>query len=237
MNNFQPPVRLLGALFLSFAIACLTSFYAAAVSLSYGVLFFLGVKNKGIKLRQLLKANFFILFLWVFLPFSMDGIPLIQTGFFAISQRGVNLSLLLTIKTNAILLIFISFLSSLNMFELGVALADLKCPSKLAWIFLLMDRNVELFRKEWQRLVNASKLRGFSLHASYRAYNVLASMLGLLLIRAYDRGKTMHEAMLLAGFNGELPFGKGLKIGRKDWLFLIFSLFLIIPLYLINQFM
>ena len=48
---------------------------------------------------------------------------------------------------------------------------------------------------------------------------VYASLLGQLLLRAFDRARRIHQAMLCRGFAGDIRMSRPLRIGRREILF------------------
>lgn len=198
---------ILCAVSLSIVIACLTSLPACLAALAIGLLF-LAFSHPAISviIARFTVVNFFILFLWLVTPWATPGTVMFEAGWPAISREGLNLCILATLKANAILAVFMAFLSSFTMAQLAGGLRACHCPGKLIWLFLLMERNVHLLRREWRRIGDAAKLRGFTPHTNWHSYKTIAAMLALLLIGAHDRGGRMHEAMSLRGFDGHCPF-------------------------------
>jgi cobalt/nickel transport system permease protein len=151
--------------------------------------------------RRLAAVNIFVLFLWCVLPFTMPG-EQISFGWLAASLPGLRLSLLITLKANAIFCVFQALSGDMPPSAAGRALEGLGCPAKLVFLFLVTGRYVHLLMEEWQTLMDAAKLRGFAPRAGLRAWRVLACLLGLLLIRSHERSRRVYEAMSLRAFTG-----------------------------------
>jgi cobalt/nickel transport system permease protein len=100
----------------------------------------------------------------------------------------------------------------------------LKIPDKLSHLLLFTYRYIHVFEREYQRLVQAMKIRGFvprtDLH-TYRSYGYLAAM---LLVRSFDRAERVFQAMLCRGFNGTFYSLRTFSWQRRDHLFLAGSL-------------
>lgn len=198
-------------------IACLNSLAACAASLILGlVMLALAHPPLAALAARFGAVNFFILFMWLIVPWTTPGQNVCHFGFMSITNEGVLLCLLATLKANAILAIFVALLFRLSMADIASALHSLRCPEKLVWLFLLMERNVALLREEWRKLAEAVKLRGFTPATSMRTYRTIAAMLALLLIGAHARGERMREALLLRGFNGSLPFRRTTALTKTD---------------------
>lgn len=216
-QNFLPVTSLLSAIILSFTVALLTSLLACCMAM---IVFLIILALSSIPCQKFFKrflaVNFFIFIMWLIVPFAAPAPNIHLFNFFPLSQAGLCTCFLVTLKANTILIIFTWLLSPLSMFQLGNALYSLHCPDKLAWLFLLMERNVALLQRERHKLHEAMQLHGFIPHFSLYSYKIMATMIGLLLLQAYNRGKILWEAMLLAGFTGRIPFSQPLRFTKND---------------------
>lgn len=172
-------------------------------------------------LRRLAAVNAFILLLWCVTPWSTPGEAVAQWGGFAVTAEGLRLSLITTLKANALLLLFLSLVAEMDVSALGHALDRLGCPARLVLLLLLTGRHIHLLADEWAALRDAARLRGFQPRTDARTYRTLASLLGLLLVRAHDRSIRAHEAMLLRGFSGRFRSAAELRAGPADALLLL----------------
>ena len=67
--------------------------------------------------------------------------------------------------------------------------------------------------------MTAARLRGFRPRSSMHTYRTLASLLGLLLVRSYERAQRTREAMLLRGFAGRFHSVARFSVGAPDLAF------------------
>ena len=104
VRHTDPKTRFLAAALISFSVAFATGIPAAiaAVLLSLVLIALFRPNAKELK-KRLLAANAFILFLWVFTPFTTPGTPVWSIGPLTATDAGVRLSLLVTLKCNAII--------------------------------------------------------------------------------------------------------------------------------------
>lgn len=222
---FSPPARLLAAALLSLAMAALSGFWASLAALAMGAAALAAGRIPWHVLRPRLTAvNVFLLFMWLVIPFTSPG----QWG--QISTAGIRLCLLISLKANAIAAIFTAFLSPMSPYNLGAALSGLRFPDKLVWLFLLLDRNVSLMRREWLSLHDAARLRGFVPRASIHTYRTLGGLAAQWLYRAWLKAARLQEALLLRGYDGAVHFAAGSSY--RSWPQLLLPLFLLMLLLL-----
>ena len=205
---------------LALCISLLHSLTACALSLALGAILLAAAKPPvRALLQRLATINIFVLFLWCVTPLTTPGTPLAQWGIFTVSAEGVHLALLVSIKSNAIACVFLALVATMNAPTAGHALERLHCPPKLVFLFLFTARYVHVIAQEWQTLLVAARLRGFCPRTNMHTYRTLASLLGLLLVRSYERSLRVREAMVLRGFSGHFRSITVCSAHRGDCLF------------------
>lgn len=152
--------------------------------------------------RRLLAVNFFMLFLWLVLPFSWDGEAVFTVGPLVWSTAGLGAALLITLKANAVACLFWGLVATIPVGVLGHALIRLGIPVKLSHLLLFTYRYIHVLDEEYQRLRQAALVRGFQPRLSRHTLRTYAYLVGMLLVRAFERSQRVYEAMLCRGFNG-----------------------------------
>ena len=220
IQRIDPRFRMACAGAFALCVSLLHSLPACGLGLALGVMLLAAAKPPLRPLCQRLGAiNIFVLFLWCVTPLTTPGTPLAQWGFFVVSEQGVHLALLVSIKSNAIACAFLALVASMNAPTAGHALERLHCPPKLVFLFLFTARYVHVIAQEWRTLLVAARLRGFRPRTSMHTYRTLASLLGLLLVRSYERSLRVREAMLLRGFSGHFRSVSSFRAHTGDYFF------------------
>jgi cobalt/nickel transport system permease protein len=228
IHKLDPRIRLFGAGLSIFCTALLQHKVVALYGLLLAVsLFLLSKPALKISCKRILIVNIFILFLWLTVPFSLRGEILMQLGPVSVSKQGVELAELLTIKSNAVLLLFLALIATMNVATLGKALDKLRCPNKLVFLLLCTYRYIHVTMDEWQKVWIAAKLRAFVPKSNLRSYKIFANMLGMTFIQSFERSGRVYEAMLLRGFSGRFLSVAIFKLSFKDIAFIL-TLFILI---------
>ena len=228
LRRRDPRLRLLLAAALAVALAPLHQLASVALGLGLGVCL-LPLARPPLRplLRRLAAVNAFILFLWLTTPWTTPGTSVWQWGFLNVTAEGIRLSLLVTLKSNAVVCAFLALIATMPPSEFGHALERLRCPCKLVFLFLFTGRYVHLLAEEWRTLMTAARLRGFRPRSDMHTYRTFASLLGLLLVRSHERARRTREAMLLRGFDGRFHSVARFSVGPLD---IAFSLGLLLCL-------
>ncbi|HCO12514.1 MAG TPA: cobalt ECF transporter T component CbiQ [Desulfonauticus sp.] len=222
--QLDPRTVILWSLVYAFFLAAQKSFLPLLASL-FIVLFYIVLTPFSCKeiLKKLKPVNFFLLFFWLIIPFSLQGKALFSLGKYAYTLAGVKFCLLITLKANLLMLIFICLLLSLSPSQLASGLQSLKISEKLVYLFLLAYRYLFLLKEEKDKLLRSLKIRGFKPKTNLFTYKTYAYLLGLILLKAYERGDRVHKALVLRGFQGKFPSLYSPKFTQKDLYFSLFS--------------
>jgi cobalt/nickel transport system permease protein len=202
IHGLDPRVKIIVVALFSVIVAVSSRFLALLPALGIS-LFLVAMAKLPIKrvFYRLLLVNGFILFLWLVLPFTYNGEELFTIGPFIATKEGLLLAGQITVKSNAILLSMIALLSTTPIVSLGHAMGQLHFPDKITHLFLFTFRYIHVIHKEYRRLTNAMRIRGFVPRTNMHTYKSYAYLVGMLLVRSYDRAERIHTAMRCRGFN------------------------------------
>ena len=201
-------------------LAALAKTSPAALFALAGALFFafLGRLGPGSTVRRLAVVNFFLIFIWVFLPFSVPGEALLLLGSLTVTGPGLDLALILTLKVNAAALGALAVFGTSSITQLAAAARHLGAPEKLTAVFLLTLRYFHVLRLEYIRLRQALKVRAFRPGLNLHTLRTYANLVGILLVRGVDRAERVHAAMLCRGYTGRFWFHDHFRFAARDWL-------------------
>jgi cobalt/nickel transport system permease protein len=97
----------------------------------------------------------------------------------------------------------IALLGTSPVFTLVHAPSHLWVPGKIVHLFFFCFRYVHVIHKEYHRLVNAMKVRGFKPGTNMHTYWTYAYLVGMLLVKSFDRSQRILAAMKCRGFKGK----------------------------------
>lgn len=171
----------------------------------------------GYLLHKLLLVSPFAIFLGIANPF-LDTTPILAIGSVTVSGGWVSfLAILLRfmLAIGALLLL----IAVTGMTPLCRAAGQLGTPTPFVVQLLMLYRYLFLLVDEGGRMVRARSLRSFG--GRGLGLKVYGQVVGHLLLRSLDRGHRIHQAMLLRGFNGEIPTATPGVMQPRDWGFLV----------------
>ena len=235
LHRLDPRVKIVVACLFSFVVAFSYDPIILGVSLlsAVSVLFAATLPLRDV-LRRLAVVNGFIAVLWVFLPFTTPGRPIFSVFGLNASLEGVTDALLITIKSNSIVIACVTLLGTSSVFSLVHALQGLRVPDKLVHMFFFSYRYIHVIHREYVRLHNAMKVRCFRPRNNLHTYRSLAYLIGMLFLKSHERSQRIYHAMLCRGFKGRFYTREQRVVRGRDWLFLILSLLFITGLVVVQ---
>jgi cobalt/nickel transport system permease protein len=233
--RLDPRIKIVAVFFFSIVVAILNSIFVLLLALSIGLLAALIAKIPKKELsKRMMPVNLFVGFLWLFIPLTFPGRPILHLGPFSVTYEGVLYATAITIKSNAIMLAMVVLATTSSIFTLGHALHELRVPQKIVHLLFFTYRYIHVIQREYIRLVNSMKIRGFKAKTDLHTYRTLAYMVGIILVRSFDRAQRVHNAMLCRGFKGNLYSLKTFSIKKRDIVALILSVTIIVALGILN---
>jgi cobalt/nickel transport system permease protein len=171
-------------------------------------------------LRRLLVVNGLIFLLWLFLPFTMPGRAAFSLGALEVTKEGIFYAATITIKSNVIIVTLISLIATMPVFTMGKAMGRMRVPQKMVFLLSFTYRYIHVIHREYRRLMNTLKIRGFVPKTNLHTYRTYAYLIGIVLIKSYDRSRRVQAAMLCRGFKGQFFDMSEFTLKGGDWAFL-----------------
>ncbi len=220
IHRLDPRVKLIAAMPVAVLVALMQDIAGPARGLALAVaLAALARLNVRKVLARLAVVNVFVLMLWAFLPFSHPGEEVFAIGPLGATREGLLLAAAITLKTNAIVLATMALLGTSQVMDLAHALVHMRFPAKLVHLFFFFYRYLGVLHDEYARLRTAMKVRAFKPRTSAHTYRSYAWLLGMLLVRSYERSERIYQAMLCRGFHGHFPVLHHFRLHALDLAF------------------
>ncbi|MBR9726868.1 energy-coupling factor transporter transmembrane component T family protein [Shewanella intestini] len=180
----------------------------------------------GYSFKRLMAMDVIVVFTVLLIPFSVQGEVLFTIAGFAVSVAGCEMALIIIIKANIVMLAVMSLTAGMDSTVFSQALHDLGLPRRFSILMQFTVRYIGVLHHEFTRLRQAMLVRGFkpcnSLH-TWRSYGYL---LGMLVVRSFDRAERILQAMKCRGFNGQFLIKQKSNINRQQRL--VFSGYLLV---------
>jgi cobalt/nickel transport system permease protein len=218
IHRIDPRIRLILATLLSFIIALSYQITTLLAALALSVLLLgLARLNAAEVLKRLMIVWGFLLLLWLVLPVTYGGESVYTFGFLSISRPGIDLAVQISLKSNTILLLLMTFVTTMGFVQLGYSLSYFGVPSKLVYLLLFTYRYVFVIEQEYHRLIRAARIRSFRPRTNLHTYRTYAYLIGMLFVRASLRAERIYRAMRCRGFKGQFYCLQEFSVKPSDW--------------------
>ncbi len=203
IHGIDPRLRVTGAVAFAVVVAVSYDFTALLIALILSLFMAMSARlDFQTVMQRLLAPAVFILLLWAILPWSYEGETLTTLGPLTITRPGVTLCAQISLKTVCLMVAFMALVATMTVDTLGHALNRLLLPDKMVHLLLITYRYLFVIEQEYQRLVRAMKIRNFHPKTNLHSYRTYAYLVGMLFVRASERARRVHSAMICRGFNG-----------------------------------
>lgn len=171
-------------------------------------------------LTRIAAVDLFVVLSVLALPFTLPGTPWLQVGPWTASEEGALAAARIVLKATSVMLAFLGLVGALPVVDLGHALARLGVPGKLISLMFFTVRYVDVLHREQRRLRLAMKARAFTMRADPHTWRTVGFLVGMLLVRAFERAERILAAMKCRGFTGRFHAREPARFAGRDGLFL-----------------
>ena len=181
-------------------------------------------------LQRVVPLNALMFFLLLVMTFNTPGPMLFRVGPAVATLAGLHHGMILLLKGNAIVTLLTCLTGTIEFVALGRALGQLYVPEKLVTLLLFTVRYINLMLAEFQQLSQAALLRGFRPGANLHTMRTTGYLIGMVLVRSYERGARMLAAMKLRGYDGHHTWIDSTPFLRRDLQFVVCSALLAVAI-------
>lgn len=205
---FNPTIAVLSALILTIVAALTYSFKILIVILFISIVL-VSLLNRS-SLISWIKIILFI-FTWAFivsapLPFITTGVILteLSVGFttLRVSFEGIHLMLLFTARVVSSAAVFTAFVTTMGWRGMVSGLEGLRMPKEFSFMLNLSIINIPIFLRETLNMLLAREARIMRKDRIWSTWGALASIIGELVLRGYERAWRLDKSIRARSFNG-----------------------------------
>ncbi|MBU2962028.1 cobalt ECF transporter T component CbiQ [Citreicella sp. C3M06] len=217
IGSIDPRLRILAAILFAIVVVGLSSLMTLgiAMGLSLGLLVLSGLPLRA-TLKRMAMMDSFIVFMVLFLPFTVPGDPMFILWGMPATWQGLWQGVDIALTANAVILALMTLVGTMEPVTLGHALHALRLPETLVHLLMFTIRYIEVLREEYLRLRAAMKVRGFRPGTNWHSYRSFGYLVGMMLVRAIERSERILQAMKCRGFSGRFHLLQDFTLTAKD---------------------
>lgn len=234
LHSFDPRAKLVCILVLIFSIVLINDIGTLLIGFLI-VIALVYVSNIPLRfvLKRLRWIVLFVIAMSIVLIFTIPGKPVYTLGLLTISEEGLLRAFLISLKAFSVILLIFPMLATMKFVTFIKTLEKLRVPNKLVQIIALTYRYIFVFLNEIQRTFRSVESRGFRRKTSVFNLRIMGNIIGILLVRSYERGQHVYDAMVARGYDGKIGSLRKFEMRSRDWL----KAFMILAMAVLLQFL
>ena len=148
--------------------------------------------------------------------FTVPGTVIASWGGLAVTTQGFIIALTLLLRSYACVLSIVLLTSTTPFSTLLASLERLRVPPLITSLLSFTYRYIFVFVDEGERLGRAKTARCIEGAVYRQRLKASARTIGMVFIRAYERGERIYRSMLARGFEGSIHTLDSMHIRKRD---------------------
>ena len=219
LHSWDPRVKIISIFILIFSIVLVQDLKVALLGFFLATsLVFLSRIPFSFVLVHLRWVLFFVLAISAILSLTVPGSLLVRASFLGISREGVRLSLLISLRAISAALLIFPMIGTTRFNLTLKALQKIKIPERLIQLFMFTYRYIFLLMDEEKRIFIAASSRGWVKRTNFSTLRIMGNLVGMLLVRSFERTEHIRDAMLSRGYNGRLNILDEFSLSPGDFI-------------------
>jgi cobalt/nickel transport system permease protein len=153
--------------------------------------------------------------IWLFVPWTWTRPEGRSSPGLAISEEGVQLAAVVSVRFTLIFVVVSRLLGSLSPAQLAYGMRALGVPERFRRLLATTVRYTPLLAGEYRRLRTSMAGRGFAFRATPSGYRTMAASMGMLLVRSIDRSERVGRAIAARSY-GAQPVATVQRLSGSD---------------------
>ena len=204
IHRFDPRAKIITFTLLIFSFVFIEDLNLAFLSLFFS--FFILLLSKiplGFMFDRMKPGLFFVFPFLIVMPFTVDGVVLFSFHGIHLTYEGLYYGVLVFVRAATSILLALIMLGTTKMDTTMKSLHSLKVPSPLIQTLMFSYRFIFVFIDEFLSMWRSMSAKGFKLKANKHSLSIVGNIVGMLLVRSYERAERVYHSMSSKGYTGE----------------------------------
>ncbi len=203
IHEFDPRAKILTFSFLIFLFVFVNDLKLAVINLLFAVVLLLISRLPLRFVFNRIKLVFLFVFpILVIMSLTVKGSELIGIYGVSVTYEGVRYGSLIILRAIAAVTLVLTMLGTMRFDTTIKALYMLKVPGALVQMLMFTYRYIFVLLDEFSRMLRAMSCKGFVLKANRYALSMLGNMIGMLIVKSYERSDRVYKSMISKGYTG-----------------------------------
>jgi len=217
IHDFDPRAKIVCLLILLFSIVLINDLIVLSLAcISSLLLVLLSKLPLGFIVKRLKWVIFFVIALLIIIPVTTSGQVVFSLGLITITKQGVHLASMISLKALSAALLLFPMVSTMTFITFIRAIEHLRIPNKIVQMISFIYRYIFVISDELYKTRLSVKSRNVNKKSYFLKHQVLGNVIGMIMIRSYERGERIRDAMISRGYNGTIKSIHTFKLKKMD---------------------
>lgn len=204
IHRFDPRAKIITFTLLIFSFVFVEDLDLAFLSMFFAIFILLLSKIPlGFMFERMKPGLFFVFPFLIIMPFTVDGIVLFSVHGIDMTYEGLYYGVLVFVRAATSILLALIMLGTTKMDTTMKSLHSLKVPSALIQTLMFSYRFIFVFIDEFLSMWRSMTAKGYKVKANKRSLFIIGNIVGMLLVRSYERAERVYHSMSSKGYTGE----------------------------------
>jgi len=218
IHRFDPRAKIITFTTLIFSLVFVQEIAVSMVALIFSILVLIISK---LPLRFVFKrvwvVMIFVLPLLIIMTFTVQGAEIFDILGISATYEGLRYGSLVVVRALAAVILVLTMLGSMRFDVTIKALYMLKVPSPLVQMIMFTYRYIFVIIDEFASMWRAMGAKGFSPKTNMRDLLILGNLVGMLIVKSYERAERVYQAMISKGYTGNPKTKTNFAMRGKDY--------------------
>ncbi len=234
IHRFDPRAKLITFTFLIFSFVFIEDIRVALTCFGFSfVILLISKLPLNFIFKRMQPGMLFVFPFLLVMPFTVDGRVLYFIGPLQLTYEGLYYGFLVVIRAATAILLALTMLGSTKMDTLMKSLYALNIPSPFVQTLMFSYRYIFVFIDELLKIWTAMTAKGFKVGLNKHSMSVIGNIVGMILVRSYERADRVYHSMVSKGYTGQNHTIIRFKMKKADYVLSagLFSFALLIQTY------
>lgn len=225
IHRIEPRIKIV-----SFGILIVSAVFAGTIPVALfflvvaAALLFVSRLPVGFIFARMKVICVFVIPILILMPITVPGTPILSLGPLAVSAEGLSFAVLVSIRSVTAILLVVTMLGTQRFDTTLRALALLRVPGIIIQMLLFTYRYIYVMIDEFLRIWSSMRAKGYTFRFSRHGLTMIGNLIGMLLIKSYERAERVYQAMIAKGYTGKPVSFATFRVTVLDGLFCVVAL-------------
>ncbi|HJH30877.1 MAG TPA: cobalt ECF transporter T component CbiQ [Methanosarcinaceae archaeon] len=218
IHQFDPRAKIITFSILIFSFVFVNNLTIAGMNLFFTfVLLLISRLPLNFVFNRIKWVFLFVLPFLIIMPFTVSGSELASIAGIKMTYEGFMYGSLIVLRAIAAVTLVLTMLGTMRFDTTIKALYMLKIPGLFIQMLMFTYRYIFVFLSDFLSMWKAMSSKGFKLRSNIYTLSILGNLIGMLIVKSYERAENVYHSMISKGYTGNQKTLVKFNMATKDY--------------------